>query len=56
MNEVLRAMQLLRDNYQLWEIDLKATLAKQKAAGHYIEGMESDDAERDFEEAHQNEQ
>lgn len=56
MNEVLRAMQLLKDNYTLWEIDLKAILAKQKEAGHFIEGMESDDAERDFEEAHQNEQ
>ena len=55
MTESLRAMQLLRDNYTLWEIDLKAILSKKKAAGHFIEGMESDDEERDFLEAHENE-
>lgn len=55
MNETLRAMQLLKDNYTLWEIDQKAILIKQKQAGHFIEGMESDDEENDFEEAHKNE-
>lgn len=40
MDETLRAMQLLRDNYRLWEIDIKAIKDKLKEAGHYIDGDE----------------
>jgi hypothetical protein len=41
--ETLRAMQLLRDNYTLWEIDNKAIIEKKKAAGHLIEGAQDDE-------------
>lgn len=45
-------MQLLRDNYTLWEIDLKAIQEKKREAGHYEEGdeaSEEDDEDGDDE-------
>lgn len=56
MNDTLRVMQLLRDNYTLWEIDLKAIISKQKAAGHFIEGAEDNNNNDDDEEEEENEE
>jgi hypothetical protein len=35
MDETLRVMQLLRDNYRLWEIDIKGIKDKFREGGHY---------------------
>ena len=37
MDETLRVMQLLRDNYRLWEIDIKGIKDKFREGGHYQE-------------------
>jgi hypothetical protein len=42
-------MQLLKDNFTLWQLDIKQIIKRKKAAGHYIEGMENqeDNDEKD---------
>ena len=40
-------MQLLRDNYTLWEVDLQAIKTKMKEAGHYVEGEDGEEEDDD---------
>lgn len=47
LKEALRAMQLLKDNHTLWQLDIKQILKRKRAAGHYIEGQENKDGDED---------
>ena len=43
MKETLRVMQLIKDNYTLWGLDLKMIRNKQKKAGRIVEDLDGDD-------------
>ena len=47
LKEALRAMQLLKDNHTLWQLDIKQIMKRKRAAGHYIEGQEVKDEDEE---------
>jgi 14-3-3 protein epsilon len=49
LNETLRVMQLLKDNYTLWQLDIRVIIKRKRAAGHYIEGQENNSEDEELE-------
>lgn len=47
LKEALRAMQLLKDNHTLWQLDLKQIIKRKRAAGHYMDGQEHKDKDEE---------
>ena len=43
LKDALRVMQLLRDNYTLWDIDIKAIIVRKKQAGYVLLGEDSNE-------------